>query len=324
MAGNNDEGPSKRPRVDECADLTEHKDLKELKDVENENKELRGQIEQLKDLESENKELRDAMDELRGMVVCPVCFMVPRQGGPVSVCSNGHFLCNTCRARITQEAMYQQPKCPSCMVNLGNNTSLLAARLLEKVKHECKEEGCEEMIPFPDLEKHQMVCQFREVFCPGNACQLKVPFNKVEEHAKTCADNFTTTILNDNLETERTVGVAMAQNKKGGDSVLTWPTQIMSAHGRKFFARTKRENHYHYVETVMLGSEEECKGFLASTAVLDKDLKVLTKNTSRPRPISLEKWGNLGLVLSEDALSNIWTPDTTDFIYQMKYVIEKV
>ena len=322
MAGNTDGGPSKRPRVDECVDLTEQKDLKQLKDVEKENTELRGQIEQLKDVERENKELRDAMDELKGTVVCPVCFMVPRQGGPVPVCSNGHFLCLTCRDKIVQEAMYQQPKCPSCMVNLGNNTSLLAARLLEKVKHECQEEGCEEMIPFPDLEKHQRICQFRVVFCPGSLCQSKVPFNMVEEHTKTCADNFAAAILNDNCETGRRM--SLTQTKKGSDEYLTWPTQIMSAHGRQFFARTKRQNHYHYVETVMLGSEDECKGFLASTTVLDKDLKVFTKNTSRPRPISLEKWGNMGLMLSEDALSNIWTSETTKFIYQMKYSVEKV
>ena len=81
MAGNTDGGPSKRPRVDECVDLTEHKELKQLKDVEKENTELRGQIEQLKDVERENKELRDAMDELKGTVVCPDCFTVPRQGG---------------------------------------------------------------------------------------------------------------------------------------------------------------------------------------------------------------------------------------------------
>lgn len=303
MAGNAGR-PPKRPRVDKCVDLAEHEELKQLKD--------------------ENKQLREAMEELKGMVECPVCFKVPHQGGPLPVCSNGHFLCLSCRDRIRQEALEQEAKCPSCMVNLGNNTSLLASRLLEKVKHECKEEGCEEMIPFHDLEKHQKVCLFREVLCPGSKCKLKIPFSKVEEHVRVCTD-FNQTILDNNCERRMTI----EQSNKGGDTVVTWRTRILSALGATFFLRTKRENHYHSVEVVMLGSEEECKGFLASVTVLDKDGKVFTKNTSRPRPISLEKWGTMGLVLPEDTLSSIWTPElstpgTPNFAYKMVFYVERV
>ena len=304
MVGNNTGRPPKRPRVDKCVDLAEHVELKQLKD--------------------ENKQLREAMEELKGMVECPVCLKVPHQGGPLPVCSNGHFLCLSCRDRIRQEALEQEAKCPSCMVNLGNNTSLLASRLLEKVKHECKEEGCEEMIPFPDLEKHQKVCLFREVLCPGYSCKLKIALNKVEEHSRACAD-FNQTILNNNCERTLT----MPQSDKGGDNLVLWPTKIMSAHGRKFFLRTKRENHYHSSEIVMLGSADKCKGFLASATVLDKDLKVFAKNIFRPRPISLEKWGKMGLVLPEDILSSIWTPDLSTpesptFAYKIVFSVEKV
>ena len=302
MVGNNAGRPPKRPRVDKCIDLAEDEELKQLKD--------------------ENKELREAMEELKGMVECPVCFKVPHQGGPLPVCSNGHFLCLSCRDRIRQEALEQEAKCPSCMVNLGNNTSLLASRLLEKVKHECKEEGCEELIPFHDLEKHQKVCLFREVLCPGSKCKLKIPFSKVEEHVRVCTD-FNQTILDNNCERRMT----MEQRNKGGG--VRWPTQIMSALGATFFMRTKRENHHHSTEVVMLGSEEECKGFLASITVLDKDLKVFAKNTFRPRPISLENWGTMGLVLSEDTLSSVWTPElstpgTPKFAYDIVFSVESV
>ena len=132
-------------------------------------------------------------------------------------------------------------------------------------------------------------------------------------------------ILNNNSETN----FSMAQTKKGNDMDLTWSTNIVSAHGRKFFVKTNRENHHHYVETVMLGSADECKDFLASVTLLDKDLKIFTKNTSRPRHISLEKWGKMGLVISEDTLSSIWTPDLSDpetakFRYTFAYSVEKV
>merc|ERR1719430_2271288 len=126
------------------------------------------------------------MTELRGMIECPVGLLVPKQGGPVPVCSNGHFVCKTCQDRIREQAMVDgvgEPKCPSCMVTLGNATSLLASRLVEKVKHECEHDGCEEMIPFADLKKHMLVCLFRKVLCPSSGgCGLVIAFNKVVEH----------------------------------------------------------------------------------------------------------------------------------------------
>ena len=79
--------------------------------------------------------------------------------------------------------------CPSCTVHLGNATSLIASRLVERVKHECENEGCDEMFNLTQLETHQEVCLFRKVLCPGsdkgkNDCMLEMPFNKVAEHVK--------------------------------------------------------------------------------------------------------------------------------------------
>merc|ERR1711990_1231957 len=85
MEGESSDGPSKRPRTDNCVDLTDDDDVRNrLRELEEENR-------RMKKVEEENKELREAMEELRGMVECPVCLLVPRQGGPVPVCSNGHF-----------------------------------------------------------------------------------------------------------------------------------------------------------------------------------------------------------------------------------------
>ena len=216
----------------------------------------------------------------------------------------------------------------SCMVNLGNNTSLLASRLLEKVKHECEEEDCEEMIPFHDLEKHKKVCLFRDVLCPGQYCKLKIPFSKVEEHSRACA-GFDKAILDINGENNDWPLWVMSEKDQGAHREILkfWPTKILSAHGRTFFVMTKRRDQYRSLEIVMLGNEEECKDFLASTTVLDKDdpLKVFTKHISRPRPISLENWGIMGLMLSEDALWQIpISPETTYFAYKMRFSVEKV
>ena len=99
--------------------------------------------------------------------------------------SNGHIVCHPCKDRIRQDTLLA--KCPSCMVDLGNATSLIASRLVEKVKHECDNEGCDEMFDLSHLESHQKVCVFRKVRCPGSVlCKLEMSFNKVEEHVKGC------------------------------------------------------------------------------------------------------------------------------------------
>ena len=48
-------------------------------------------------LRLENKQLRELVEELKGVVECQVCWVLPKDPGPVPVCSNGHFVCRNCR-----------------------------------------------------------------------------------------------------------------------------------------------------------------------------------------------------------------------------------
>ena len=229
------------------------------------------------------------------------------------VCSNGHFLCNVCRDRIRLDAEAAQvsAKCPSCTVDLGNATSLLASRLVERVKHECEHEGCEEMVAFDQLENHQLSCLFRKVLCPGSgkACKLEMPLIKIEEHTKTCPDHLKPIQLNNAVIKQR-----MRQRKKDSDATLSWRSHTISAHGKTFFLRKRREKQTQAYETVMLGSAEECRGFFVTTKILDKDSKTFTANTSQPRSISEEAWSQMGLMFPERALSNIWRADGDQFL----------
>ena len=79
MSGAKKKAP-KRQRVDEQNPAT------------NEN-----MTEEVVQLRQENKQLRELVEELKGVVECPVCLVLPRDGSPVPVCSNGHFVCRTCR-----------------------------------------------------------------------------------------------------------------------------------------------------------------------------------------------------------------------------------
>ena len=229
------------------------------------------------------------------------------------VCSNGHFLCNVCRDRIRLDAEAAQvsAKCPSCTVDLGNASSLLASRLVERVKHECEHDGCEELLAFAQLEKHKLDCAFRKVLCPGSAitCKLEIPFNKVEEHIKACRDHLKPVLSNNAV-----VKLRMSERYKGDlYQPLCWGSTTVLAHGKIFIVRKKRENQTQVYETVMLASAEECRRFLVRTKILDKESKIFTANTSRPRPISQETWGHMGLILPEKALSSIWRPDGDQF-----------
>ena len=114
------------------------------------------------------------------MVECPVCLMLPRRTAPMPVCRNGHFVCLTCRDKIREMAGVEEAKCPTCMDTLGNATSLLASKVIQRARHECEHDGCEEKIPLNQLEKHGLVCSFRKVLCPG--CGREIIFNEVADH----------------------------------------------------------------------------------------------------------------------------------------------
>ena len=232
MEGDSTNGPLKRPRTDNFVDLTEDNGVRNrVRELEEENK-------RMKKVEEENKELREAMEELRGMVECPVCLLVPRQQGPLPVCSNGHFVCHTCRDRIRQEALVGEPKCPSCMVALGNATSLLASRVIEKSKHECEHDGCQDMIPFADLKKHQLVCLFRKVLCPGRGfCKLEISFNKLDEHFRVC-DDIDKSFSETKMSWQQQIPKIVAET----DAFIGWTTDVIKSSGNFFYSRSKRQN----------------------------------------------------------------------------------
>ena len=63
---------------------------------------------------------------------------------------------------------------------------------------------------------------------------------------------------------------------------------------------------------------------MQSIRILDEDKKVFTRKDCRPRSISLEKWGDMGLVVTEKALSGIWVNDGEDFVFDIEVSVEKV
>ena len=304
------EGSSKRLREGDMIDLVEEEDdmSKRMMELEEENR-------RLKEVEMEHKEV---MKELKGMIECPVCLSVPKQGSPTPVCSNGHFICISCRDRIRQEAGEEvEAKCPTCLVNLGNATSLLASKVIQCTKHECEHEGCEQMIPFSQLEKHSLTCVFRKVVCPGYGIEML--FKKVAEHISSCKDASEDDVK---VDDKVLIKITIPRDEVEDIEESEWKTSFVTLDGKMFFVQSKRENHFFNCEVIILGSAEECKGFVASLEISGKGNTYSTK--SPPRPISLENWGCMGLCVQERALSNIWTLQDDHYTFEVYIHISKV
>ena len=116
----------------------------------------------------------------------------------------------------------------------------------------------------------------------------------------------------------------MARHKRDSVDLVTWSTKTLWAHGKLFFMKTKRANQIHTFETIVFGSEEESKEYLSSITILDKDSKTFATYICHPRPLSLEKWGDMGLAVSEKVLARTWTPVDEKFEYKIELSIKKV
>jgi len=115
--------------------------------------------------------------EIESVIECPVCYAIPRQL-PIPCCPAGHILCQLCRARVLH--------CPTCRRQLEDNTSSLAAALIEKVKHKCKfwERGCQHRSLLVDLVSHEAGCLERTIHCPApNGCDEVVQLKGFHQHA---------------------------------------------------------------------------------------------------------------------------------------------
>lgn len=115
--------------------------------------------------------------DLESVVECPVCLVIPRDL-PIPCCPAGHIICKSCRNRVLH--------CPTCRRQLGDNTSSLAAALVERVKHKCQfsEFGCQFREYLCHLVRHEEACPERTISCPPpNGCLERVQLREYHRHA---------------------------------------------------------------------------------------------------------------------------------------------
>lgn len=141
------------------------------------------------------KKGEDSLEEVLDMLKCPVCLSYSSIL-PVYTCSNGHFICNSCRNGMAstecEECLracqycrvgWSHPRCPNDCKNcpgkcplcrdhkLRENTfaGKIAHNLLKDVLGECQfaVHGCKRKGVLGTVARHEERCPYREEHCPA-------------------------------------------------------------------------------------------------------------------------------------------------------------
>ena len=254
------------------------------------------------------------LEELCGMVECPVCLLLPKEG-PVPMCPNGHHVCIPCKEKMRKDEvgpMFRprgapnRPKhlqCPSCKVAMGEATSLLATRVIERVEHECEFLGCQERVLLEWYRSHTATCLLRLVTCPAAHCDQLLAFNSIIEHVTTCKGISSLDWLN-----KPHSSMVWTTSTKDKD-VMFQPVKI-SLKGGTFIYLIKRQQGVFSSEVVMLGNVEDCNRFMARISLVEPTTKqAVVSFSSRPRPVDREKWGDFCLTITQKTMEKVWQYD---------------
>ena len=257
--------------------------------------------------------LKSLVGDMRSMVECPVCLHLPRRG-PIPACPNGHIICLACKKKITERAREAGTEaiCPTCNGPLGNHTSLLAAKLLEGVAHECKFTGCDQEMTLEDLEQHENICQYQLVSCP---------FDKDHKLSLFDLRNHSTTMGCEGVEREADLAVkefelselqifsrgVTKDEKVGTPHVYGTDILLKRKTGQVFYFKSEIvAGNMHRFEIVTEGTEEECKKTKVHIDIRDSADQPILTLTTHPRPLSMDHWGDFCLWIPETSLAKIW------------------
>ncbi|PSN30314.1 hypothetical protein C0J52_27237 [Blattella germanica] len=89
---------------------------------------------------------------------CPICmeYMIP----PITVCLNGHSICNSCKPRLDN--------CPSCRGNFTPIRNRDMEDISQEITHPCKnrDQGCAVHVLLDFKKQHEEECNLSPCMCP--------------------------------------------------------------------------------------------------------------------------------------------------------------
>ena len=115
---------------------------------------------------------KDYFNSLEGIYKCGICFKIMDNPTDCETC--GHSFCYECIKNL---------KCPfKCKNKSLKPSSQNLKDILNKLQFKCKNKDCEEIILYPDVKRHDKICEFQEIICPNNGCNKKLIKKNLENH----------------------------------------------------------------------------------------------------------------------------------------------
>ena len=139
--------------------------------------------------ESESKELNgiplsrvidiDKYENILQILKCKLCLNILLNPYDCSKC--GNTFCYSCINKLKQS----NKKCPfGCTEYEITPSSFAIKKFLNQLKFYClnKENGCNEIISYNNIEQHDKNCEYINATCPNNQCGIKLPWNLLKNH----------------------------------------------------------------------------------------------------------------------------------------------
>jgi len=259
-------------------------------------------------VEKERVEMKKMSKELQSQVECPVCLTMPREDKAVPCCPLGHIVCSTCKDNSIRQG---RRDCPTCRGPMGQGQSLLALTVIKNLQHECRHQGCKELLNFNQIKEHEEECIWRLIPCPGLGihCTAHIPLCNVLNHAQGCPNCIWP-------PTQKGGEGLLMKNWIKDDNVgtmerLRWAIKILeSEEGWFFFVRSTRKEGVYIVDVLMKGSQEDCENFMVEASILNAETrKPVFKSSFQPRPLTDQNVPIFCLSAPERGLSKAWKYD---------------
>ena len=210
--------------------------------------------EQLEDkigvLEEKYKSEKKKIEDMKKEIECPICLEVPREG-PVFSCPNGHLVCKNCKGE----------SCPTCREVMGNNKSLVAVAIIERILHDCKFVECEEEFSLNEIDKHEKICKHRLVACPFSLCVQMVPLSKLLAHLesnRSCCYTRTPKVVDGLFANFSVASLAIAQENLQTPQ-LNYKVRAYCYDGHLFALNVRKSGDYWHFVIVMFESTSRWK-----------------------------------------------------------------
>ena len=123
----------------------------------------------------------DLEQGLMNHLECPVCMEYMRP--PITLCVNGHNICNICKQRLSH--------CPTCRQQLLDTRNLVVEDLARQVKYPCKYRsyGCKEVLANDVITDHEDWCWYCPQSCPvpdldSQKCSWTGNYDQIKNHLK--------------------------------------------------------------------------------------------------------------------------------------------